>query len=147
VDPELEPRQHLEQLLEGAEPAGQRHEAVGQRRHHGFPLVHARHHAEVAQPGVRDLGRVEAARNDAGDRAVPGEDSVRQDAHQPDRAAAVDEADSTAGEGAAEVAGGSGIGRVLPGRRAAEDADALHASTYSTVSNRCATSCGQLVPP
>jgi hypothetical protein len=53
--PELRPRPHLEQLLEGPDPAWQRHEAIGQLGHERLALVHRSDHAKVAEPVVGDL--------------------------------------------------------------------------------------------
>ena len=93
VDAELCPREHLEQLLEGAEPARERHEAVGEAGHCRLPLVHAVDDAQLGAAGVCDLLRRQRTRNDAHDLAAGREHRIGENAHEPDRSAAVDEAD------------------------------------------------------
>src|SRR2546422_2717976 len=93
VDAELGPREDLQGLLEGPEPARQRHEAVGEARHQGLALVHAGHDVEVTQPRMGQLRGHQAARDDPHDLAAPGEHGVGEGAHEAGRAAAVDEAD------------------------------------------------------
>ena len=52
VDAELGPREDLEDLLERAEAARQRHEAVRQRGHQRLALVHRAHDVELGEAVV-----------------------------------------------------------------------------------------------
>ena len=64
--------------------------------------------------------------NDADHLAARGQCRVRDDAHEADAAAAVDEADPAPGETLADGPRERRVRRVVAGRRAAEDADAAH---------------------
>src|SRR5262245_28267726 len=50
VQPELRPRDRLEELVEGTKTARQCDESVGQIGHQRLPLVHARDDTEVGEP-------------------------------------------------------------------------------------------------
>src|SRR5262245_11222431 len=132
VNAELGPGEDLEDLLERPEAARQRHEAVRERRHHGLALVHRAHQMQRGEPDVRVLLPGEAARQHADRLAAGGEDGVREDAHQPDRPAAVDEAEAAVDQRAGHRPGGLRV-HGLPARcRPTEDADALHRSSGSS---------------
>ena len=57
--PELGPRHRLERLLQGADPAGEHHEPVGQVGHQRLALVHRLDHPQVGDPLVHDLPAVQ----------------------------------------------------------------------------------------
>ena len=126
VQAELVPRVDLEQLLERADPAGQRDEGVGELGHLRLALVHRVDHAQVGQAGMRDLAVDERLRDHAGHAAAALERGVGERAHQADLGAAVDELDPAVGQPVADVAGGGAVREVRSGARPGEDADAPH---------------------
>ena len=74
---------------------------------------------------VGDLLVDEDVRDDADDVAAGGECGVRDRAHEADARAAIDEAEASGGDGAAEFfSGGAVLGASAVGRRA-EDGDAF----------------------
>src|SRR5437016_1347278 len=93
MNPELRPREHFKRLLESAETAGQRDEAVGHRIHGGLALVHALDEAQLAEARVRELFRGERPRDHADDLDARRQRRVGEHAHEPDGAAAVDDAE------------------------------------------------------
>ena len=132
VQAEHAPGPGLEQLLERARGAGQRDEGVGEVGHHA-PCARASTATTSSRgrPGVRQLVVHQVLRDDADDLAAGGQRGVGDDAHQPDVAAAVDDADAGLGQ-----VGGEGRGRRAVGRRAVvrpgEDGDA-HACSAAVV--------------
>ena len=98
---ELRPRQLLEQLVERAEAAGQRGEAVRELGHQRLPLVQRADDVQLRQAAVRELAVDERLRDHADHLAAGRERSVGDGAHQPDPAAAVDDADARATAAAA----------------------------------------------
>ena len=95
---ELRPGPQLEQLLERADAAGQRNEAVGQFGHQGLALVHGGHDPEVPQAGVRHLPLDQGAGDDADHLAARCLRGIGQRAHQAYRCAAVDDTDPAPGQ-------------------------------------------------
>ncbi len=89
---ELAPRHDLEELVESAEPPGERQEAGRHLRHPRLALVHRRDDVEMREAAVRDLFLCKARRDDAVDGRALLERGVREDAHEPDAPAAVNEA-------------------------------------------------------
>jgi hypothetical protein len=67
VEAEVGPGEALEELVEGADPAGQDEEAVCQLRHQHLALVHRRDDAEIVEAIVRDLAVDEPPGEHAGD--------------------------------------------------------------------------------
>lgn len=53
VDANLRPSDDLEQLVEGAEAAGQSNESVGKLGHHRLAFVHPAHFAQLRQVRMR----------------------------------------------------------------------------------------------
>src|SRR5881296_522732 len=111
MNPELRPREHFQRLLEGAETAGQRDEAVGQRIHGGLALVHALDEAQLAEARVRELFRGERPRDHADDLDARRQRRVGEHAHEPDGAAAVDDAEPARWPRRARRAGAAYSGR------------------------------------
>jgi hypothetical protein len=120
---ELLPRPRLEQLLQRAEAAGQRHEGVSGLGHLQLALVHGVDDAQLLDAAMAQLARDEAARDDAQHLAAGGQRGVGDLAHQAGMAAAVDEAMAALAEGGTERAGGLGVARVGAAARAAIDTE------------------------
>jgi hypothetical protein len=91
--PELGPGHGLHELVQGAEPAGQHDEAIRQVGHGRLSLVHRVHHLERGQALVGDLLVLEGARDHTVHLPALLQDSVCEEAHQPDVTTSVDEAD------------------------------------------------------
>ena len=89
-------------------------------------LVHAVDEPQLGEPGVGQLAGGQRARDDADDLDAGGQRGVGQHAHQPDRAAAVHQAEAAPGQLGGERARGLRVLGPRAGRRAAEDADARH---------------------
>src|SRR3954465_8536961 len=70
MEVELSPADDLGELLERAEPAGERNERVGAGGHLGLPLVERLDDDELAHPRVRELALDEPARDHADDLAA-----------------------------------------------------------------------------
>ena len=90
----LLPGQLLHQFLQRPNPAGQRNERVGTLEHQPLALMHVRRDDQFLNARQRVLARSEKIRNNAGDGAAVIEYRSGERAHQPDRAAAIDEADT-----------------------------------------------------
>ena len=104
---ELRPGHHLDDLLERADAAGERDEGVGALEHDALPLMHVGGDDQLRHLLQHHLAVLEELRDDAGHLAAMGHDGAGDDAHQPDRAAAIDEADAGLGHVAAEPFGGA----------------------------------------
>jgi aryl-alcohol dehydrogenase-like predicted oxidoreductase len=131
VDAELAPRVDLDQLLERADAARQRHERVRQLRHLGLALVHRADDLELGQVGMADLAVDQRLRHDADRLAARGQHGVGDHAHQADLAAAVDEPDAARGELGGEGAGAVGVGGIGARIRTGVDADAMHPGRFA----------------
>jgi hypothetical protein len=127
VQAELAPGQHLEQLVERAGAAGQRHDGVGVHEHHLLALVHG-----LGDDDARPDRAPVPARRLAGDqvpRNHPEGGAARlgggrgQRAHQPHVAGPVHQPQTGSGQRPTERAGFRDVGGVQAGARAAEDAD------------------------
>jgi hypothetical protein len=91
-------------------------------KHQLLALVHVARSDDVAAPHlVLTVG--EELGNDAGDLAAMVEHAVGKLAHQPDRAAAIDEADAVLGKRLAELSRGRGEIGIAARSGAAIDAD------------------------
>ena len=126
VDPELGPGDDFEQFLEGAEPARERHECIGELGHQRLALVHRVHDAKRRQPFVRDLALDQGLRNHPDHHSFLREGGVGQAAHQADVGSPVDETDATFGQAAAELTRRRQILGPAAGARPAEHADPPH---------------------
>lgn len=111
---QLAPGPDLEQLFQGAEPAGQGDEGVGQLGHARLARVHAVYHFQAGQALVADLGLLQALRM-IPITAAGGQCGVRHGAHQTDRAATVDQGQAAIGQVPAEGHGGFLVDREAPG--------------------------------
>ena len=120
---ELRPRRDLGELLEGAEPARQGDEAVGQGGHLGLALVERLDDAQLGQAVVCQLAIDQPARDDADDLAAGGERRIGDRTHHADAAAAVDDADPALGEPGPDRRGELEMGRIAARAGTAEDAD------------------------
>ena len=69
-------------------------------------LMHAVDDDQLAGAAMANLDLVQMVRDDADHIAAAGERGIGERAHQPDAGAAIDEADSPCGHGAAQFAGG-----------------------------------------
>ena len=132
VNAELGPGEHLERLFEGAEPARQRDEPIGERGHGRLALVHAPDDAQLVEPRVRELGRGERPGDDADHLATAAQHRVGEDAHEADRAAAVHEAEAALDQLNAERARRRRVRGACALRRAAEHAEALHSDAANS---------------
>ena len=123
VAAELLPRQLLDQFLQRADSAGQRHECVGALEHQPLALVHIGRddHFLNAIKGVFADG--EEVRDDARHGAAVIEYRGGHRSHQPDRTAAIDEADAVFGESLSKCDGGFDKAGVGTRAGAAIDAD------------------------
>ena len=119
---QLAPGPDLEQLFQGAEPAGRGDEGVGQLGHARLARVHAVYHFQAGQALVADLGLLQALRDDP-DHFAAGVCGVRHGAHQTDRAATVDQGQAALGQVPAEGHGGFLVDRGSAGAGATEYAD------------------------
>ena len=89
---ELAPGPDLEQLLEGADAAGQREEGIGALGHHLLALVHRRRRrAARVRPRWPTSRRISASGITPTTAAAGGQRGVGHHAHQADAAAAVDQ--------------------------------------------------------
>jgi len=120
---ELLPRPGLEQLLQRAQSAGQRHEGVGGLRHLKLALVHGVDDSQFLDAAVAQFAGDEPARDDAQHLAAGGQRGVGHLAHQPGVAAAVDQPMAALAEGRAERARGLGVARIGAAARAAIDTE------------------------
>src|SRR5690606_37781930 len=131
ADAELAPGEHLEDLLHGAEPAGQGDERVGQLEHAHLALVHGADDLQLGQALVRHFPVGQLLGDHPGDLAAGLQYRVGHGTHQPDVAAAIHQAQAVAGDAVAQGDGAFGIGRLAAGVGAAIDADRAHSSSVS----------------
>ena len=122
---ELLPGHLLDQFLQRADTAGQRHEGVRAFEHQPLALVHVVGDDQFRHPAQGDLAGAEEARNDAGDGAAVVEHGFGDRAHQPDRTAAIDQPDAAFRQQSAENRRGFKETRIGAGAGAAIDADRL----------------------
>ena len=98
VDPELLPGEHLEELVEAAEAAGQDDEPVGAVEHRALPGVHVPGDHRLRQLGVRHLEAFQMLGDHTDDRAAARQHRIGEHAHQADSAGTVNEGDSAPGQ-------------------------------------------------
>ncbi len=123
---ELEPGELLDQLLERADAAGQRDERVGALEHLAFALVHVARDHHIPRAFERVLARHQKIGDHPGDLTAGIHRRVRDRAHQPDPAAAIDQPDLLAREDLPKLARGRDIDGIVARRRPAIDADAAN---------------------
>ncbi len=84
---------------------------------------------EFGDAAMRDFGADERVGNDSDHFAAGFQCAVGDRAHQPEPAAAIDDADPPLGQRAPDVARGFDIDRIFGGRGPAIDGKALHISS------------------
>ena len=134
VQPELLPREQLEQLVERPGAAGQRDHGVRQLGHQRLALVHRLDDVQLGQAGVRDLVLDQPRRDHADHGPAGGQRGIGQRAHQPHAARRRRRARGPRdGEQAAELGRALGVlGR--PARaRSAEDKNPFHRRERSSL--------------
>ena len=122
--PELVPGEHLGELVDRAEPAGQDDEPVGQLVEPRLALVHRRGHLDAGEPGVGHLGADQLLGDHSDHLPAGSQRGVGHQAHQADPTSAVDQPDATVGQGRAELLGECGERRRVADVGAAVDAQA-----------------------
>ena len=120
---ELAPRPDLEQLLEGADAAGQRQERIASLGHHHLALVHRLDDVQLGQAAVAEFAAHEGFGDHADRGGTGGERRVGDHAHQAGAPAAVDKLPAAVADFGADRSCGFGVGRQLAGARAAIHAD------------------------
>ena len=98
------PRPGLEQLVERADPAGQRDEPVAQLGHLRLALVHVGDGVQLGQAGMRDLMVDQCLRDNAIDLAARLQHRIGDNAHQAEPSAAIDHLDAAPGHLSHQVA-------------------------------------------
>ena len=98
VQTKLAPGDHFDRLVDGADPARQGDEGVGQFEHALLAQVHRVDHFEPGQAAVGDFLPDQTAGDDADGPAAGIGDAVRNHAHQADAAAAEHQVDVVVGE-------------------------------------------------
>ncbi len=93
VTAELLPGHLLDQFLQRADAAGQRHERIGVLEHQPLALVHVGRDDHLLNTRQHIFARPQKIRNDAGHQAAVIQRAFRDRTHQPDRAAAIDQPD------------------------------------------------------
>ena len=102
VKAELGPGEDFKELLEGAEPARQRDEAVGQLGHARLPGVHRINDFEAGEAFVADFPFKKRARDHPHRLAAGSQAGIGDDAHQAHVAATVNQLDAPLGKHLAE---------------------------------------------
>jgi hypothetical protein len=98
VEAELAPGEHLEPLLQRADPAGQRDECVGACGHLRLAFVHRVHDEELGESAMRQLLGRERARQHADHAPAARERGIGERTHQADARAAVHEIEPARGD-------------------------------------------------
>ncbi len=123
---QLRPRHRFEEFLEGSDAAGHGDERVGELRHQRLARMHRVDHPQIGDAGVGDLPVGERLRDHTDHLTAAGKDRIGDDAHQPDVAAAVDEADASSRQQGAHRLGHLPVDRLIAGARSAVDTDTFH---------------------
>src|SRR4029079_19818578 len=92
---ELRPGELLDELLQCAETAGQRHEGVRLHEHQMLPLMHVVDHHELMHLEQHVLAAAQEGWDDASDPAAVPDHRTGGLPHEPEAAAAIDEADGS----------------------------------------------------
>src|SRR5208283_918798 len=144
---ELAPGEHFAKFLAGAVPAGQRNETVGEFGDQRLALVHVFNHAQVGQFFMHHFLDDERLRDHADDVAAVLKRGVRQNSHQPNATAAINQFDSALGQLASEVFRRFGIGGADALVRAAKDGNAFHfCSAWRTLAMNARILAGSFFP-
>lgn len=112
--PQLLHGEHLRELLQRADAPWQRQEAIRQLLHARLTLGHRVHALQRGEPRVRHLQIRELMRDDTHYLAASGQGGVRDDAHEPHVAAAVDQPQLPARELRAQLACRFRKRRIIP---------------------------------
>ena len=113
---ELAQRHRVQDLVQRAEAAGQRHERIGRLDQLLLAIEHRRRDPQLAEVDLADLAVEQSLRDDAQDRTAGRLRAARGHPHQPDVAAAVDQPPAAAADRGAELPGGGGWAGSLPVR-------------------------------
>ncbi len=120
-------REHLEELLQGADAAGEHDERVRLREHDALALAHRLGHDHLVGGIIGDaLARLERLRDHADHAPACRVRRPRHDAHEPDRPAAVDERVPARGEFLPEGFGHASVAVNRGGGGGAVDGDVHH---------------------
>ena len=95
---ELLPGHLLDQFLQRADAARQRHEGIRAFEHQPLALVHVGRDDHLLNARQRVLTGLEKIRNDPGDQTAVIQRGLGDRAHQPDRSATIDEPNIVLGE-------------------------------------------------
>ncbi len=120
---ELAPGPDLEQLLEGADAAGQGDEGVGALAHHRLALVHGVDDVQLVAQGIGQLLVDQRLGDDSDDAAAGQAGGFRDRAHEAGASAAVDQLAAALADPAAGGLGDLEVARMLARTGAAVDAD------------------------
>jgi len=123
VEAQLRPGHDFEQLLEGAEPAWQGHEGIGQLHHARLALVHRVDDLQLAQTFVGHLRGYEREREHPRDPRTRRQRGVRERAHQPHMRPAVHDLAPAPGDRHAEILRGCEVLGVRARAGACEDTE------------------------
>ena len=111
------------ELFKRTDAAGKDEEGVSEGDHLLLADGHVRHFDELRETAVRLLFRDEDFRDDARHFAAGGHRRVSADAHQPDRAAAVNHVEMILSQGLSQLARKGSVGRIISEMGAAVDYD------------------------
>ena len=140
VDAKLRPSENFAKFVHRAEAAGQGNESVAQVRHQRLAFVHAFDDVQLRETAVRDLFTRKRSRDDTDDLAACLERRIRDNAHESDTAAAVDNSDISLHDFARDVCRDLDVTRAVSGVCAAENSQPPldHARAFGGV---CARAC------
>src|SRR5262245_55341698 len=126
MQPQLRPRYDLAELFKRTIAARHRDECIGKLGHLCFSLVHGVHDDQLRDIGVRKFTGDQSLRNHTDHLSSTLHDSVRNNSHQTDVAAAVDQTNPTAKQYLTYRTGGISIRGASAGAGATEYANASH---------------------
>ena len=126
MNAEFAPGQRFEQFIQGPDAARQRDDGIGAGVHHRFAFVQGLDDVKLVTVGLGDFGGHQQARDDADDTAAARHRGARRNAHQADRAAAIDKGDAVVGEQCAERGSKRDLRRIMAGARAAKKQDGFN---------------------
>ena len=113
----------LDQLLQRADPARQRHEGVRALEHDALSFVHVAGDDAFLRPHQHVLAIDQEIRNHAGHGPAVVENRIRQRAHQADRPSAIDQPDAVLGQNSSKRPGRLDESRIGAGTGGAIDAN------------------------
>ncbi len=121
VEAQGPPGEDLEELLQGADAAGQDHEGVGTLEHLQFALVHGLDDHGLGELRMARFALQKEIRDDPDRPAPTVEDGIGDQPHQADAPSAIDQRYILGDQQPAEADGGVAGGRIDPEAGAAED--------------------------